>query len=435
MKIKKILILTTAVTMLTGVATGCGKNSSDTENRKTGKSEKTTDFDISSLTPDNWEDYLEYEIKNDKVIITGYTKSPKYIIIPDTIEGYPVTEIGDRAFKDCWNLEAVKIGNNIERIGGRAFEYSDLKYIDIPDNVTFIYSDAFEGTPICKKCKAGIIYVDGWAIGYAFEDGKPVDYHSEVTEKADLVFESGTKGIAYGAFAQCDFIKSIVIPDIPYIEESSFFGCDGLETVTLGDGVKEIRDYAFALCSHLETVDIGNDVNSIGEQAFLQCNWLGNVNIGKNVNTIGTAAFKECKNLTEITIPENVESISSSAFEDCRNLTSVTFSEGLGSIGANAFSGCGITEVMLPKGLTSIGTGAFSGCGITEITIPEHVERLTSMSFYGCDSLKSITFEGTDCKIHEDWGTIPTGSTIHGYAGSTAEEYAEKNSFKFELIE
>lgn len=435
MKIKKILILTTAITMLTGVATGCGKNSSDTENRKTDKSEQTTDFDISSLTPDNWEDYLEYEIENDKAIITGYTKSPKYIIIPDTIDGYPVTKIDYCAFKDCKSLEAVIIGNNIEYIDVGAFEYSNLKYIDIPDNVKFIKGGVFEGTPIYKKCKAGIIYADDWAIGYAFEDGKPVDYHSEVTEKADLVFESGTKGIAYGAFSKCDFIKSIVIPDMPYIEEESFWGCNGLETVTLGDGVKDIGSYAFALCSHLENVDIGNGVKYISYGTFVQCNSLSNLNIGKNVIEIRSESFKECKNLTEITVPENVESIYSSAFEDCCNLTSVTFSEGLDAIGKNAFSGCGITEVSLPKSLTYIGTGVFSGCGITEITIPEHVERLTSMSFYGCDSLKSITFEGTDCKIHEDWGTIPTGSTIYGYAGSTAEEYAEKNNFKFELIE
>lgn len=68
---------------------------------------------------------LQYEIQDDEVIITGFLKELSdftMLVIPDTIEDLPVTQISTNAFKDNAFLESLVIGNNITTIKASAFE-------------------------------------------------------------------------------------------------------------------------------------------------------------------------------------------------------------------------------------------------------------------------------------------------------------------------
>lgn len=315
MNTRKIWVLTVTLTMFTGILTGCDKNNETSSSSQYSLSSisdsETTKFDVSKLTPDSWEDCLKYEINyNDEVEITDCSNAT-YIIIPDMIEGHPVTSIGRRAFAECQGLKAVKIGNNVEYIGAQSFEYSGLEYIDIPDSVTKIGDGAFQGTPLYKSYDKGIIYIDGWAVECA-------------SEESELIFESGTRGIGCFAFFDCDYIKTIVIPDIPYIADSSFTGCKNLTSVIFGEGVNTIGENAFSECYLLNNVDFGNTVSKIGFAAFKECYNLTSVALPKSLCTIGSDAFESC-GFTEITIPENVKYVGESVFNQCNQLKSVTF--------------------------------------------------------------------------------------------------------------
>ena len=53
-----------------------------------------------------------------------------------------------------------------------------------------------------------------------------------------------------------------------------FQSCSALQSVTIGDSVTSIGNYAFQSCSALQSVTIGDSVTSIGNSAFqwrLQC--------------------------------------------------------------------------------------------------------------------------------------------------------------------
>ena len=52
---------------------------------------------------------ISYEIADGKVTVTGYTGILTELVIPATIEGYPVTAIGDWAFELCRNLKSVQV--------------------------------------------------------------------------------------------------------------------------------------------------------------------------------------------------------------------------------------------------------------------------------------------------------------------------------------
>lgn len=64
---------------------------------------------------------LLYSIQDNQVTITDYTGNGGNLIIPDTIDGLPVTGIGDNAYKDCTTLTSIIIPNSITTIGSSVF--------------------------------------------------------------------------------------------------------------------------------------------------------------------------------------------------------------------------------------------------------------------------------------------------------------------------
>ena len=64
-----------------------------------------------------------YKNSEKGIIITGLAdkESVSEIIIPDTIDGTPVTTIGEDAFYKCKNLKNVKLGKNVRYIENNSF--------------------------------------------------------------------------------------------------------------------------------------------------------------------------------------------------------------------------------------------------------------------------------------------------------------------------
>ena len=208
----------------------------------------------------------------------------------------------------------------------------------------------------------------------------------------------------------------------------------GIKTVTIGDGITSIGDYAFYSCRGLteltlpnSVTSIGNpnSVTSIGNSAFGGCSGLEKITVdggnkrydsrdncnsiietGTNtlivgcknsvipnsVTSIGDGAFRGCSGLTELILPNSVTSIGEYAFYYCSELTELTLPNSVTSIGWYAFQGCtGLTELTLPNSVTSIGGCAFEGCnGLTELTLPSSVTRIGKNAFSDCSGLEKI---------------------------------------------
>ena len=88
---------------------------------------------------------LTYTTTGGEVTITKCNEAAKgELIIPDTIEGNPVTRIGNVAFQYCENLTSITIPDSLTSIGEFAFDTCDrLTSITIPDSVSNIGSYAF----------------------------------------------------------------------------------------------------------------------------------------------------------------------------------------------------------------------------------------------------------------------------------------------------
>ena len=182
-------------------------------------------------------------IDNGSARITDYWGYETNLVIPDTIDGHRVIEIGYHAFSSCSKLSSVTIPDSVTTIGDSAFSSCrNLSIVTIPGSVTTI-SDS--------------------------------------------------------AFLNCDSLTSVTIPDsVTTIGDSAFSCCHSLTSVNIPDSVTTIGSYAFLNCDSLTSVNIPDSVTAIGDETFFLCYFLTSVTIPDSVTHIGENAFKYCNNLT-----------------------------------------------------------------------------------------------------------------------------------------
>lgn len=87
-----------------------------------------------------------------------------------------------------------------------------------------------------------------------------------------------------------------------------------------------------------------------------------------------------------------------------------------------------MTEINLPESMTALGTGVFASSSLLDVEVPESITELPDGAFQYCGKLK-ITVKNPNIIFGEQ--AVTAGAVIHGYEGSTAQEYAEKNNITF----
>jgi hypothetical protein len=88
------------------------------------------------LLPAGIQAQFAYVTNNGAITITGYSGSGGELIIPDTIDGLPVTVIGGNAFRNT-DLTKITIPNSVTSIEAEAFyECGAMTSLAIPDSVS-----------------------------------------------------------------------------------------------------------------------------------------------------------------------------------------------------------------------------------------------------------------------------------------------------------
>lgn len=308
-------------------------NGLPTTNINDAYTHKTFEIGFGSIPDDS--EFAYTKINNDTEIkITGPgSLTGVSIAIPETIEGLPVTSIGDDAFSGS-SFENITLPNSLNSIGDRAFSNSSISNIVIPDGVTHIGDYAFS---------------DIW------------------------------------------YLSSFTVPNsVTSMGEYVLSNCVSLIGVTLGTGLTAVPEGAFYRSS-IESITLPENITSIEAKAFYKTR-LTSVVIPDSITNIGDYAFAFAEYITSATISDSVTSMGNNVFYECRRLKNVTWGAGLTSIPENTFGASGIESIVIPEGVTNIGHRAFAGSSLKNVTFPNSLTNIDSYAFQACTYLESITF-------------------------------------------
>ncbi len=162
---------------------------------------------------------LEYKIIDEEVVITGYAGTDGIVNIPETIDGYPVTTIDERAFNEM-DITDVTIPKSVKIIGTLAFgNCASLKHMTI--NAVNIEDD-----PIMDR--------------KGYDRYRSAFYNAGNPDGFEVVFGEGVYRIPQNLFAtseiydqgfHCKISKVTIAASIMQIGLDAFANCFDLQEV------------------------------------------------------------------------------------------------------------------------------------------------------------------------------------------------------------
>ena len=151
-----------------------------------------------------------------------------------------------------------------------------------------------------------------------------------------------------------------------------------------------------------------SNISAINESTFYDCGSLTSISIPNSVTSIGASAFVSCSALSEVKMSENLRELNRDAFSSCTSLKSIGIPIGVKYIDNGVFFGCTALEsISLPDSIVAIYTEAFRDCtSLREIYFAGTKEQWNAIKVYeNNDALKTanIYFAGeypfTDVEI------------------------------------
>lgn len=234
-----------------------------------------------------------YTADGGEVTITDYIGTSEHVLIPDAIDGLPVTALGHRAFYE-----------------------KTVTTVVVPDSVTEIGDLCFSG--------------DNYLVSLTLPDGlAELSYGALESCYSLLDFDlpKGLKTIGEGALQSIFYLTHLTIPaGVTDIEQMNFLMMHGLEEVSVAEGSTSF------------TYDAENGLLMTADKArLLHC-------------------FFHLAPQKEIILPEGMKTIDPFAFHYDVTVEKIVLPEGTETIGLLAFGICPkLTEIVIPASVTAIG--------------------------------------------------------------------------------
>ncbi len=384
---------------------------------------------------DFYENGFSYNVVNGKAEIVSCTKTTaKMIVIPETLGGYDVTRVLDKAFVAC-SCTSIVIPATLRDFGLDAFwALESLQKITVsPDNV--YYSSDSSGVLYNADKTELLLYpknasASTYKVADTVKEIAPFAFYS-VNKLEEITISSNVEKIGDFSFENASIKKLVIENGVRSIGNSAFYACEALEDVTLPDTLEYIGYEAFDC-----TKFIGNEASYDSDGVFYYGGYLLRTKADEGTNTyiiksgtklIASTAFR-WTGLKNIVIPASVKFIGGSAFVNATSLEAITVS---GSNPNFSTDDCGVlynsskTKLVaypvgrkeicygIPRGVTEIGEWSF--CNVQNlrcVNIPLGVTDIGEFAF-GTVENKRITYiryEGTRVEWEEiSFAQSPSG--------------------------
>ena len=389
----------------------------------------TVNFELIPTTNDVT---YNYEVDGGEAYITGITYpvgSAVDLVIPDTIDGYPVVGIKEEAFKGNEDITSATIPEGVTAIDQSAFYgCTALKTIDLPESLRSMGWAAFYG---CSSLTEAVLpkSFSGTLQGSLFQD---------CTSLTRVNIPEGVTGIGGWTFCGCTALTDVYFNGVSKcasLDRQAFSGCTALKSIDLPASIASISYNSFINCTALQDVWFHGDASQLTLINWddVQYNpWAGCSNVtfhGWNETYKGNFSdfidranpkygftFKaidgDCVvgpdgNTYYYTINGSEAVITDVFMTATTDLVMPSEINGLTvtELGDRAFRAMGdtvlaekpmlpytdITSVVLPRQLEIIGKEAFYACtSVESIDMPDTVTTVRSGAFCFCTSLKSL---------------------------------------------
>ena len=196
-----------------------------------------------------------YFARNGKAVLTDYFGTATIVNVPETIDSIPVVGLY-KTFRGKSAITDLSVPNSVDVISELTF-----KGMTALQNVILPFAGAYRGA-VGVAGLFGYVFdysessQDGWTKQVS-EGGAQQSYYTEIPKSVKSVTLTDTESIAYGAFSKMH----------------------NLESITLPNGIKEIKGKAFYQCS-LVTVYLPESLERIGVEAFTK-NFNRTQNVGE----------------------------------------------------------------------------------------------------------------------------------------------------------
>ena len=396
----------------------------------------------------------EYEIEDKTARITDYNPSdnpPEVLIVPETLGGYRVTEIG-YAFSNYRHLP-----------DGKSEEMPGPRVLVLPDTVREVRQGGigFEDLEEIRVDSEYYQAVDG--VLFERKTGTLVAYPQGKKDRSYRTPEFA-QAIAENAFGSSDFLKEVIVTDnvrsiekrafhvfhlrivLPehiaaiqsgfavfadeFVSESPRFqvingmlidtekkellcvpyesGDEHSRIITVPEGVETIGDEAFSFVS-CDQLLFPSTLKAIGKSNDISDIYSGSLAFPEGLESIGDN-FR-ISNVKKIVFPASLKSIGYWCFRYISNLESVVFREGITSIGYQSFCNNGsLKTVVLPQTLWHIGEKPYSK---------------ENEAFIDCPNLQAFVLPGSSAESFCRRMNIPYEYTYEGLWQAEEREAAE----------
>ena len=337
---------------------------------------------------------------------------PFRLVVPEELDGHPVTAIGDHAFSVC-NMESVVLPNSVERVVGNPFyRCKNLVCIEVSPNHPTL--EVMDGALVNKIEKRLICYPIG-------------------REAAEYAVPEGVVHIGEDAFAHSEHLRRIVLPDsVTEIECKAFFLCEKLKNIVLSNSLTIIGKSAFWFCMQLESVVLPNSLKRLGDWALQGCTRLTSIALPDATVSLGENPISGCENLVHIEVSPNHPTLKvvDGVLLDKEGKRLICY-----PMGREA------AEYAVPEGVERIGWGAFSkGTWLKRIVLPDSVKEIDEFALYGILSLERLNLpdsvERIDTRAISRKGEMGEDDSVYHlvvtvHPGSAAEQYCREMELNY----
>lgn len=227
-------------------------------------------------------------------------------------EDWNVTELGDYAFDHCTVLSTIPKFNNLVNIGESTFAYCErLREIDAaPSSIGKAAFNFCYNLSQVKSSDPNLLPENCEIKEYAFYN---LPYFSQLNPLA------GITKIGASAFYNCVSLETLNLTCLPngnsifskcgnlttisvegnILPDSLFYGCKNLK-IDLPSNITHIGKYAFANCESLKKINIPEDLLIIEDGVFFGCT-MDEIIVPQNIQMIGNYSFGNCNKLIRLT--------------------------------------------------------------------------------------------------------------------------------------